>query len=121
MYTIGIHSCADSTLSHAVVSTVSGLSVAGVCAACTFTNDSTARGCTVGLPNNEYTFVFNMSRDSKQVLLECFPVPEAGVFSVSVYEVLQDGSVGQKVWRLPDVTISAENTSLSVRKGKTLL
>ena len=51
---------------------------------------------------------------------ECFPVPEAGVFSVSVYEVLQDGSVGQKVWRLPDVTISAENTSLSVKEGKAL-
>ena len=39
---------------------------------------------------------------------------------MSVYEVLQDGSVGQKVWRLPDVTISAENTSQSVREGKTL-
>ena len=97
------------------------LSVAGVCGACTFTNDSTARSCTIELHNDEHTFLFNMSRDSKQALLECFPVPEAGVFSVSVYEVLQDGSVGQKVWRLPDITISAENTSQSVREGKTLL
>ena len=102
------------------MSTVSGLSGAGVCAACSFTNGSTARSCTIELQNDEYMFVFTMSRDSKQTLLECFPVPEAGVFSVSVYEVLQDGSVGQKVWRLPDVTISAENTSQSVREGKTL-
>ena len=112
-------SCADSTLSHATVST--DLAGAGVCAACTFTNDSTARGCTIELHNDEYMFVFNMSRQNKLALLECIPVPEAGVFSVSVYEVLQDGSMGHKVWRLPDVTISAENTSLSVRKGKTLL
>ena len=97
------------------------LSGAGVCGACSFTNDSTARSCTIEFHNDEHMFVFNMSRDSKLALLECFPVPEAGVFSVSVYEVLQDGSVGQKVWRLPDVTISAENTSLSVREGKTLL
>jgi hypothetical protein len=121
LHDIIIKKTENSTLSHAVVSTVSGLSVAGVCAACTFTNDSTARGCTIELHNDEHTFVFNMSRQSKQALLECFPVPEAGVFSVSVYEVLQDGSVGQKVWRLPDVTISAENTSLSVRENKTLL
>ena len=76
-----------------------------MCASCSFTNDSTARSCAIELLNDEHKFVFNMSRETKLALLECFPVPEAGVFSVSVYEILQDGSVGEKVWRLPDITV----------------
>ena len=94
------------SLSHAVVSMVDDISEPRVCASCSFTNDSTARGCTVELQNDEFTFVFNMSRESSEelTLLECFPVPEAGVFSVSVYELDHDGMVGHKVWRLPEVT-----------------
>ena len=120
---ININSCADSTLSHGVVST--DLSGAGVCAACSFTNDSTARGCTIELLNDEHMFVFNISRYKEEIaLLECFPVPEAGVFSVSVYEILQDGGVGGKVWRLPDVTLPDVNVTIDsemispIRKGK---
>ena len=41
-------------------------------------------------------------------LLECFPVPEVGVFSVSVYEVQHDGMVGYNVWRLPHVIVSPD-------------
>ena len=76
-----------------------------ICASCSFTNDSTARGCTVELQNDEFTFVFNMSRQSSEelTLLECFPVPEAGAFSVFVYEIEHDGRVGQMIWRLPHV------------------
>ena len=81
-----------------------------VCASCSFTNDSTARGCTVELQNDEFTFVFNMPRQSSEelTLLKCFPIPEAGVFSVSVYEVQHDGTVGNNIIRLPDVVVSTQ-------------
>ena len=83
-----------------------------VCACCSFTNDSTARGCTVELQNDEFTFVFNMSRQSSEelTLLECFPVPEAGVFSVSVKEIQHDGLLGNNVLSLPDVSVGSRNT-----------
>ena len=110
-----------STLSHAVVSMVDDISEPRVCASCSFTNDSTARGCTVELQNGEFTFVFNMSRQSsgELTLLECFPVPEAGVFSVSVYEVDHDGMVEHRPWRLPDVTAQpdVDTTIRSVING----
>ena len=98
---------AGSTLSHAAVSTVDDISEPRVCASCSFTNDSTARGCTVKLQNDEFAFVINMSRQSSEelTLLECFPVPEAGVFSVFVYEVDRDGTVGNKVMILPDLDV----------------
>ena len=102
---------AGSTLSHAAVSRVDDISEPRVCASCSFTNDSTARGCTVELQNDEFTFVFNMSRQSSEelTLLECFPIPEAGVFSVSVYEVQHDGTVGNNnIMRLPDVVVSTQ-------------
>ena len=107
------------TLSHVAITTVDNISEPRVCASCSFTNDSTARGCSVELQNDEFTFVFNMSRQSSEelTLLECFPVPEAGVFSVSVYEVQLDGSVGYKVWRLPDVT-TLPSIAQSGRSGK---
>ena len=100
------YTTSGSTLSHAAVSTVDDISELRVCASCSFTNGSTARGCSVELQNDEFTFVFNMSRQSREdlTLLECFLVPEAGVFSVSVYEVLLDRMVGHKVMRLPNVT-----------------
>ena len=90
----------------------------GICASCSFTNDSTARGCTVELLNDEFTFVFNMSRQSSEDP-ECFPVLEAGVFNVSVYEVQHDGTVGHKVFRLPNVTIQSDidKTTQSVSDG----
>ena len=90
----------------------------GICASCSFTNDSTARGCTVELQNDEFTFVFNMSRQSSEDP-ECFPVPEAGVFNVSVYEVQYDGTVGHKVFRLQNITIQSDidQTSQPVSDG----
>ena len=112
-----------STLSHAAVSTVDDISEHRACASCSFTNDSTARGCTVELQNDEFTFVFNMSleRSEELTLLECFPVPEAGVFSVSVYEVQHDGMVGHRVWRLPDIDVTTQpnvdKTAQSVNNG----
>ena len=59
----------------------------------------------VELQNDEFTFVFNMSRQSSEdlTLLECFPVPETGVFSVLVYEVHNEEMVRQITWRLPPV------------------
>ena len=62
-----------------------------------------------------------MSRQSSEdlTLSECFPVPEAGVFSVSVYEVQLDGTVGHEVFRLPNVTTQSDidKTSQSVSDG----
>ena len=100
----------------AIVETLSDKS--GICASCSFTNDSTARGCTVELQNDEFTFVFNMSRQSREelTLSECFPVPEAGMFNVLVYEVQLDGMVGHKFFRLPNVT-TQDKTSQSVSDG----
>ena len=100
-----------STLSHAAVTTVDDVSEPRVCASCSFTNGSTARGCSVQLQNDKFTFVFNMSRQGSEelTLLECFPVPQAGVFSVSVYELQLDEMMGYKGWRiLPDVNVGPE-------------
>ena len=106
-------------MSHVAVSTVDDVSEPLVCASCSFTNGSTARGCTVEMQNDEFTFVFNMSRQSSEdlTLLECFPVPKAGVFSVSVYEVQDDGMVGYKAWRVPDVTIGPDKSAESFKNG----
>ena len=110
-----------STLSHAAVSTVDDISEPRVCASCSFTNDSTARGCSVELQNDEFTFVFNMSCQSREelTLLECFPVPEAGVFSVSVYEVDHDGMVEKIVRKFPDATFgsNADILTQSITNG----
>ena len=114
-----------STLSHAAVSIVDDISELRVCASCSFTNDSTARGCTVELQNDEFTFVFNMSRQSSEdrepLLLECFPVPETGVFSVSVYEVLHDGMLGHTILRLLNIDfttqLNVDITAESVSNG----
>ena len=48
-------------------------------------------------------------------LLECFSVPEAGVYSVLMYEVLQDGIMGYTSLKLPEITISAQSTAEQVR------
>ena len=52
-----------------------------------------------------------MSRQSSEelILLECFPVPEAGVFSVFVYEVEHNGMVGHKIMRLSDIDITTQS------------
>ena len=76
------------TLCESRVEAVSDLSSPGVCASCAFFTDSTAEGCAIELQSNRHLFTFNMSRPNGElVLLECFPVPEAGVFSVYTYEV----------------------------------
>ena len=67
---------------------VSDTSGHGVCASCTFIAGSTAQGCTIKLQNDEHMFVFSMSRQSSdKLVLECFSVPEAGVFRVHSYEI----------------------------------
>ena len=108
-------------MSHTAVSTVDDISEPRVCASCSFTNGSTARGCTVELQNDEFTFVFNMTRQSMEelTLLECFPVPEAGVFSVSVYEVQRNGMVRHKVWRVSNITTgpNVDKIAESVKNG----
>ena len=113
------------TLSHVAITTVDDISEPRVCASCSFTNDSTARGCSVELQNDEFTFVFNMSRQSSEelTLLECFLVPEAGVFSISVYEIEVDESMGQNVWRLQDITtvLTIDKPAQSITNGIILL
>ena len=60
-----------------------------ICASCSFFTDSIANGCTIELQSNQYKFVFNMSRQTSQesLLLECFSVPQPGVYSVSVCDI----------------------------------
>ena len=97
------------TIYQAVVEAVSELFI---CASCSFFTDSFADGCTIELQSNQYKFVFNMSRQNSQksALLECFSVPEAGVYSVSVYEIQHSGTVGHKIWKLPQITIGEDST-----------
>ena len=53
-------------------------------------------------------FAFNMSRQSSNELelLECFLVPEAGRFSVHVYEIQLGGVMEHTKKELPNVTIT---------------
>ena len=62
----------------------------GVCVSCSFPSDSTAEGCAIQLQNDEHTFSFNLSRQAHEEL----EVPEAGVFSVLLYEVELGGAIG---------------------------
>ena len=83
-----------------------------ICASCSFFTDSFADGCTIELQSNQYKFIFNMSRKNSHelTLLECFSVPEAGVYSVSVYEIQDGGTVGHKIWSLPQITVDEDST-----------
>ena len=96
----------DLTLIHVIVKATSD--PGGVCVSCSFPSDSTAEGCAIQLQNDEHTFSFNLSRQSHEelILLECFTVPEAGVFSVLLYEVELGGAIGYHITcELPDVII----------------
>ena len=94
------------TIYQAVVEAVSELFI---CASCSFFTDSIADGCAIELQSNQYKFVFIMSRQTshESSLLECFSVPQPGVYSVSVYEVwigqMKTHKSGYLV--LPNVTI----------------
>ena len=57
-----------------------------ICASCSFFTDSIADGCTIELQSSQYKFIFNMFHQTshKSLLLECFSVPQPGVYSVSV-------------------------------------
>ena len=59
-----------------------------------------------------------MSRKNSHelTLLECFSVPEAGVYSVSVYEIQHGGTVGHKIWNLPQVIIGKNGTEESIAR-----
>ena len=89
-----------------------------ICAACSFFANfvsdgcAIAIGCTIELQSNQYKFIFNISYQNSHefTLLECFSVPEAGVYSVSVYEIQHGGTVGHKIWSLPQITISEDST-----------
>ena len=61
--------------------------MSGICAHCSFFEDSTAEGCAIELNDENYSFVFSIFRhNNEEHKLECFPVPEAGVYSVYTYE-----------------------------------
>ena len=97
------------TMYQAVVEAVSELFI---CASCSFFTDSNADGCTIELQSNQYKFVFNMSLQNscESALLECFSVPQPGVYSVAVYEVWL-GQVQRDKGRyliLPNITIELE-------------
>ena len=77
-----------------------------------FINNFRGIGCAIELHNDKNRFVFNISHKKSHdlTLLECFSVPEAGVYSVSVYEIQHGGTVGHKVWILLQITIDEDNT-----------
>ena len=98
-----------------------------LCASCSFFANflfdgcAIADGCTIELQSNQYKYIFNMSRQNSHelTLLECFSVPEAGEYSVSVYEIQHGGTVEHKVWNPPQVTIDEDNTEEPiVREGQ---
>ena len=81
----------------------------GICGSCQFTNDSTAKGCTIQLYNDEHTFYFDMSRPTHRdtSLLECFEVSTPGLFHVEIIEVeVADALKDFTRLELPDVVIS---------------
>ena len=96
-----------------------------ICASCSFFANflfngcAIADGCTIELQSNQYKYIFNMSRQNSHelTLLECFSVPEAGVYSVSVYEIQHDGTIGHKVWSLPKITIGEEESIARETQG----
>ena len=94
------------TIYQAVVEAVSELFI---CASCSLFPDSIADGCTIELQSNQYKFVFNMSRQTshESSLLECFSVPQPGVYSVSVCEIWfgQVQTHKSRYLILPNVTI----------------
>ena len=99
----------------AIVEVLTELFESVICASCSFFADSftdgcaIADGCTIELQSNQYKFVFNMSRQNshESALLECFSVPQPGVYSVSVYEVWigQVKTYKSKYPVLPNITI----------------
>ena len=80
-----------------------------ICASCSFFTDSIADGCTIELQSNQYKLIFNMSHQTthESLLLECFSVPQPGVYSVSVYEVWlgQVKTHKSRYLILPNITI----------------
>ena len=94
------------TIYQAVVEAVGELFI---CASCSFFTDSLADGCAIELQSNQYKFVFNMSRQNSREssLLECFSVPQPGVYSVSVCEIWfgQVETHKNRYLVLPNVTI----------------
>ena len=80
----------------------------GICGSCQFTNDSTAKGCTIQLYNDEHTFYFDVSRPTPRdtSLLECFEVSTPGLFHVEIIEVADNASKDYTRLELPDVVIS---------------
>ena len=80
----------------------------GICGSCQFSNDSTAKGCKIKLYNVEHTFCFDISRQTRDILLlKCFEVQTQGVFHVEIYEVPDDGEMGYTIiLKLPDAVIS---------------
>ena len=82
----------------------------GICGSCQFTNDSTAKGCTIKLHNEKHTFYFDMSRPTPRdtSLLTCFEVSTPGLFHVEINEIEVAHNVLKDYTRLelPDVVIS---------------
>ena len=69
---------------------MSELSKPVICFSFTFSVDSTADGCAVTMENDKQVFVFGATRSNNNLsLLECFSVPKAGEYSVSVHEIVQ--------------------------------
>ena len=86
---------------------VSELFESGICASCSFITHSCSDGCAIQLQSNKYKFVFNMSRQNshESALLECFSVPQAGVYSVVVYEIWLGQVNKSRYLVLPNITI----------------
>ena len=66
---------------------ISSSDISSNCASCSFFDDSTAEGCAIELSGDNYSFLFSIfHHNNEKHKLECFPVPEAGVYSAYTYE-----------------------------------
>ena len=105
-------SLAGPTLVGADVVSVAG----GICGSCQFTNDSTAKGCTIKLyMNDNHAFHFNIiSRQTPTdtLLLKCFEVPTPGLFHVEVHEASHVELKDNIILKLPDVEILSNGMSV---------
>ena len=88
-----------------------------ICLTCSFLlpdgNTDTAQGCALKLQSDTQTFFFSITRhdDNSLVLLECFSVPEAGEYSVYVYEI-QNGKIMEYISQQLDNIVISESECL---------
>ena len=111
-----IHKITFPNVIKAAVKVMSELSKPVICFSVTFSVDSTPDGCAVTMENDKHVFVFGATRSNNNLsLLECFSVPKAGEYSVSVHEILHVVAVQKHV------CTEVNNITVLIRESMLLL